>query len=282
MAQNTAIEWANIPGYTPRTWNPLAGCTRRSEECDLCYAAGMAIRLEAMANADLVAGRDPGGKEKYIGTARRNHAGRAAFVGVVNLDWEALDEPATWKKPSAVFVNSMSDLFHAAVPDRFILETFHAMRKTPQHIYMVLTKRPERMAEWTRKYHPLGLPSNIWCGTSIGLDAYTPRADYLRKVPAAVRFLSCEPLLSGLPSLRLDGIHQVIVGGESGTGARPMNPDWARNLRDQAQAAGVRVFMKQMGSAYMRSIGKEGKGGDWEDLPEDLRIREFPEVHYAI
>lgn len=299
MAQSTHIEWTHLPGYMPRTWNPLAGCTRQSEGCDFCYAAGMAIRLEAMAQADLTAGRDPGGKAKYIGTARRNHAGRAAFVGVVNLDWEALNEPATWAKPSAVFVNSMSDLFHPNVPDDFILETFRVMERTPQHIYMVLTKRPERMAEWLQfraKHNPHISPApNIWIGTSVENQEWADaRIPHLLNAPAAVRLLSCEPLLGPVDLSRLlvatpcwrcgnlDGeagrcycgvdippeIHWLIAGAESGHGARPMDEAWVRGLRDQCRDAGIAFFYKQKLERGHKVSTPELDGRTWIEFPE--------------
>lgn len=289
MGQNTKIEWTAtieadgtvVPGVT---WNPLAGCTRASEGCDNCYAAVMALRLQRMAEADLAAGRDPGGKRKYMGVATRTPSGRVAFNGTINLDYEALDEPLTWKKPRRVFVNSMSDLFHISVPGRFIDRVFAVMAATPQHTYQVLTKRPERMAEWARGAYPGGLPPNVWAGTSIERDDYVGRADDLRRVRADVRFISAEPLLGPLPSLDLAGIHWLIVGGESGHGARPMAPDWARDLRDRATAAGVKFFFKQWGEWVLRddpqgetgrafvrvgkkAAGRQLDGRTWDEVP---------------
>ncbi len=247
-----------------------ADWTAISPGCDHCYAAVMALRLQRMAEADLVAGRDPGGKRKYMGVSTRTPSGRVAFNGTINLDYDALDEPLTWKKPRRVFVNSMSDLFHISVPGRFIGRVFEVMAATPQHTYQVLTKRPERMAEWARGYYPGGLPPNVWAGTSIETDAYVGRADELRRVRADVRFISAEPLLGPLPSLNLADIHWLIVGGESGHGARPMAPDWARDLRDRATAAGVKFFFKQWGAwvpyGYIGSLQDEAADrwdGDW-------------------
>lgn len=269
MAENSAIEW------TDTTWNPLSGCTRASPGCDHCYAAVMALRLQRMAEADLATERDPGGKRKYMGVATRTPSGRVAFNGTINLDDrdEALNEPFTWTKPRRVFVNSMSDLFHKDVPSSFIRRVFEVMAATPRHTYQVLTKRPERMAEWTARNCPAGVPLNVWVGTSIESDDYVGRADALRQVRrmrGGVRFISAEPLLGPLPSLDLAGIHWLIVGGESGHGARPMHPDWARDLRDRATAAGVKFFFKQWGAwvpyGYIGSLQDEAADrwdGDW-------------------
>lgn len=252
------IEW------TEKTWNPLAGCTRASPGCDNCYAAGMSLRLEGMANAKIAKGEDPKQLSKYIGVATRNAKGVAAFNSVINLDYEALNEPLTWKKTRLVFVNSMSDLFHHNVPDGFICAVFDVMKQTPQHTYQVLTKRPDTMAAWQQEYMPEGLPANVWVGTSVENQAAADeRIPHLLNVEASVRFLSMEPLLdkvdtsrwlvpiwfnSSFGAVKMRGsIHWVIVGGESGHNARPMHPDWARSLRDQCQEAGVPYFFKQWG-----------------------------------
>ena len=241
MAANSSIEWCTA------TWNPLAGCTPAGDDCRNCYAASMALRLEAM------------GQEKYRGTAKRVKSdGRAVFTGRINLDYTALELPSRWKRPQRIFVNSMSDLFHKDVPDHFILEVFAAMERAPWHIFQILTKRPDRMRAWVRKHQEwvdyaagegeyLRRYGHVWCGTSIGANCYTWRADFLRETPAAVRFISAEPLLSGLPSLNLDGVHWLVVGGESGPKARPMHQRWPRQLRDQCEGAGVAYFFKQHG-----------------------------------
>ena len=290
MGNNSAIEW------TDTTWNPLAGCTWASPGCDHCYAAVMARRLDAMAQADIAAGRDPGAKAKYIGITHKNNAGRVMFNGRVNLDPFALDEPLRWKKPRRVFVNSMSDLFHKDVPDAFIARVWDVMAQAHRHTFQVLTKRPERMAELVPQFaarHTArdgsGWPlAHVWIGTSVeNQPAADERIPHLLRVPARVRFLSCEPLLGPVNVARwlccpwcgdgdrarqdLNGtwyhendgwarpcpttsrgpavhtIDWVIVGGESGRAARPMHPDWARSLRDQCQAAGVAYHFKQWG-----------------------------------
>jgi protein gp37 len=282
MAENSKIEW------TDGTWNPLAGCTRASEGCDLCYAAVMARRLEFMAQADIAAGKDPGHKAKYIGVTNKNKAGRIAFNGTVNLDLTALDEPLTWKKPRRVFVNSMSDLFHKDVPDDFIRRVFDVMDATPQHTYQVLTKRPERMAQWTRDYYPSDVAPHIWCGTSVeNQERADERIPHLLNVPARVRFLSCEPLLGPVDLWQWLGpaeddpahINWIIAGGESGHGARPMHPQWTRSLRDQCQAAGVAFHFKQWGEYiswsdlhYLPGSGPYGsRSYPWTSDPSDTK-----------
>src|SRR5690606_26448584 len=207
-AQGSSIEW------TDATWNPVAGCTPVSPGCLNCYAARMAVRLQRM-------GGTGGGASE--GTARRARDGRPVFAGRINLDREALDLPGSWKKGRRVFVNSMSDLFHEDVPLEFVKDIFEVMASCPQHEFQVLTKRPERAVELSAE---LPWARNVWMGTSVENALYAHRARTLAKIPAAVRFLSVEPLLGPIRKLPLDGIHWVIVGGESGPGARPMEAEW--------------------------------------------------------
>lgn len=267
MSNNSSIEWTDV------TWNPLAGCTRASEGCDHCYAAGMSIRLEAMANKDIADGKDPGGKAKYIGIATKNKSGIAMFNGRINLDEAALDEPYHWRKPRLVFVNSMSDLFHKDVPFEFVAKVFAVMEDTPQHTYQVLTKRPERMLSFQRNWYPFGLPANVWAMTSVeNQQTANERIPSLLEVIAAVRGLSMEPLLGSVdlfhvdagevlidclhghygvpdfPQKECDSIHWVIAGGESGAHARPMNIKWVYDIRDQCVAAGIPFLFKQHGA----------------------------------
>jgi protein gp37 len=225
MADKSAIEW------TDATWNPVTGCTEVSPGCDHCYAKTFAERFRGV----------PG------------HPYEQGFE--LKLWPKRLDLPARWKKPRRIFVNSMSDLFHKDVPDEFIFEVFRVMISNRHHTYQVLTKRPRRMARllsearwWGKNATDPHHYTHIWLGTTIENDAYTWRANYLRQTPAAVRFVSAEPLLSALPSLDLRDIHWLIAGGESGHGARPAHPDWVGGLRDQAQAAGVAFFFKQWGA----------------------------------
>jgi len=260
----TRIEWTRGDDGSPGvTWNPVTGCDRTSPGCDNCYALTLASRLKAMGSS----------KYQQDGDPRTSGPGFA-----VTLHPDTLGEPLRWRKPRRVFVNSMSDLFHPDVPDWFIADVFVVMRRTPQHTYQVLTKRPQRMAtlmaagpprrpsQWPR---PWPLP-NVWLGTSIENDRYTFRADHLRRAPAAVRFLSLEPLLGPLPSLDLTGIGWVIVGGESGPGARPMQLEWAADIVGRARAAGAAVFVKQLGSRHGR------RHHDIDTFPTELQIREYP------
>lgn len=250
MAENTAIEWTHREGTTPRTWNPTTGCDRLSAGCDHCYALTLAKRLKGMGSPKYQADGDPRTSGPGFGVA--THA-------------DTLADPLKWRKPSTVFVNSMSDLFHARVPRAFVARVFAVMAATPQHTYQILTKRPERMArmlvqggqllvnaiESEREAVTLcdatwPLP-NVWLGTSIESAEHVGRADHLRRTPALQRFVSAEPLLGPLDALNLDGISWLIAGGESGHGARPLHPDWLRSLRDQCAAADVAFFLKQWG-----------------------------------
>ena len=230
----TSIEWTDV------TWNPVTGCDKVSQGCKHCYAEPLARRLQAM------------GAPKYANGFQ------------VTLHPDTLDLPGKWRKPRRVFVNSMSDLFHPKVPDNFIRQTFQVMAATTKHRYQVLTKRPERMLALSPG---LPWPEHIWMGVSVENDACRNRVDLLRNSPAAVRFLSLEPLLGPLKNLDLSGIHWVIVGGESGPGARPMNPAWARDLRDQCQSVSVPFFFKQWGGTDKKKAGRLLDGRTWDDMP---------------
>jgi protein gp37 len=220
---DTAIEW------TEKTWNPTTGCDRVSAGCDNCYALTLAKRLKGMGSA----------KYQNDGDSRTSGPG---FGLTVHPD--ALDIPRHWRKPSVVFVNSMSDLFHAKVPLSFVRDVFDVMRETPRHTYQVLTKRALRLR---RVADQLDWPGNVWMGVSVESADHLDRVDDLREVPAAVRFLSCEPLLGSLRGIDLTGIDWLIAGGESGPEARPAEADWIRDLRDWSLAAGTRFFFKQWG-----------------------------------
>ena len=234
MGDKSAIEW------TDATWNPVTGCTKISTGCDHCYAATLALRLQRM------------GVEKY----------RNGFA--VTLHPEALQQPYQWRSSRRVFVNSMSDLFHARVPKHFVVQVWEVMRDCPQHTFQILTKRPERMARFTAQYPA---PSNVWLGTSVEDQQVTNRIDRLREVHAQIRFLSCEPLIGPLPNLDLAGIHWVIVGGESGFGHRPMNPNWVRDIRDQCGRSHVCFFFKQWGGPTPKSGGRMLDGSTWDEFP---------------
>lgn len=234
MATDSKIEW------TDATWNPVTGCHKVSPGCKLCYAERLARRLKAT------------GMVKY----------RNGFDVTTHPD--TLEIPLRWRKPRTIFVNSMSDLFHSQIPDRFIRDVFAVMEQAHWHRYQVLTKRPERVAA----LNPLlPWPAQIWLGVSVESARYTHRIDLLRQTGAAVKFLSLEPLLAPLPSLNLDGIDWVIVGGESGPGARPMQADWARDIRDQCAAAGVPFHFKQWGGVFKKRNGRELDGETWDEMP---------------
>ena len=217
-------------GWTDATWNPVVGCKLVSEGCDHCYAASLASGRLAHTST-------------YAGLAKDG-----LFTGEVRCLPERLDQPLRWKRPRRIFVNSMSDLFHPDIPGEFQEQIFDVMREAHWHQFQVLTKRPQIMAKWVSEHYPFDAPANVWLGTSIELDKYVFRANHVRATPAAVRFLSLEPLLGPLPSLDLTDIDWVIVGGESGRGARPMYQQWVRDLRDQCSEFGVAFFFKQWGA----------------------------------
>ena len=230
----SAIEWTGV------TWNPVTGCTKVSPGCARCYAERLARRLRAM------------GSPKY------------ARGFEVALHRETLDDPLRWRQPRLVFVNSMSDLFHDAVPDAFVEAVFRTMNAASRHTFQVLTKRPERAAALGRR---LRWTANVWLGTSVETEPYLRRLEPLRRTPAAVKFLSLEPLLGPLPSLDLDGVDWVIAGGESGPGARPLDPDWARAIRDKCARSGVPFFFKQWGGTQRKKAGRLLDGRTWDELP---------------
>ncbi len=228
------IEW------TDSTWNPVTGCTKLSQGCKHCYAERMAKRLKAMGTANY----------------------RNGFQ--VTLHEHMLELPLRWKRPQRIFVNSMSDLFHPEVPPEFIAKVFDTMRRADWHHYQVLTKRAERLEELDA--HLEWLP-NIWMGTSVENDKVRHRIEHLRRTSAHVKFLSLEPLIGPLKNLDLTGIDWVIVGGESGPGARPMKPEWVRDLRDQSQEQGVAFFFKQWGGFMKSKNGRELDGLEWNEMP---------------
>ncbi len=243
MSDKSGIEW------TEATWNPVTGCDRVSVGCDHCYAMVLAKRLKSM------------GAQKY----QRDGDPRTSGPGFgVTIHPDALDVPRRWRAPRVVFVNSMSDLFHAKVPLGFIRDVFDVMRDTPQHTYQVLTKRSLRL---TRLADRLDWPANVWMGVSVENMANLGRVDHLRQVPATVRFLSCEPLLGPLHGLNLGGIGWVIAGGESGTGHRPLDPEWVREIRDTCNIAGVPFFFKQWGGRTPKALGRELDGRLWDGMP---------------
>ena len=254
MAQSSTIEW------TGSTWNPVVGCTKVSTGCAHCYAERMAKRLASMATSLQSQGRDPGRKAPYLDVIDEH--GR--WNGRVAVIESALLEPARWKSPRAVFVNSMSDLFHPDVPAEFIQRVFAVMNECSQHTFQVLTKRPERAADLSAQ---LGWTANIWMGTSVEDANAVHRVRSLQRAAAKVRFLSVEPLLGALPRLPLSKIHWVIVGGESGPGARVMEAEWVRRIRDRCILQGVPFFFKQWGGVNKKKAGRLLDGRTWDEMP---------------
>lgn len=248
MSDRSGIEW------TETTWNPTTGCDRVSAGCDNCYALALARRLKAMGSAKYQNDGDPRTSGPGFGIA---------------VHQEALTQPYRWRNPRVVFVNSMSDLFHAKVPVSFVRRVFHVIADTPQHTYQVLTKRATRLRKVA---HQLEWPANLWMGVSVENSAQLARADELRQVPAAVRFLSCEPLLGPLTGLDLDGIGWVITGGESGPDARPVDPIWVRDIRDACQRGAVPFFHKQWGGRTPKTGGRELDGRVWDEMPTTVSV----------
>jgi protein gp37 len=234
MGAASSIEW------TESTWNPVTGCTKVSPGCKHCYAERMAKRLEAM------------GQPNYADGFQ------------VRMHEHAVQLPLTWRKPRTIFVNSMSDLFHNAVPVDFIRRVFDVMEKANWHQYQLLTKRSERLLELDSQ---LAWLPHIWMGVSVENQDYAFRIDHLRKIRAHVKFLSLEPLLGPLPDLDLARIDWVIVGGESGPGARPMETSWVTDIRDQCSRSKTPFFFKQWGGVHKKRAGRELEGRTWDELP---------------
>lgn len=234
MATNSPIEW------TDATWNPVTGCSKVSPGCKHCYAEKMANRLKAMGQANY----------------------RNGFE--LTLQPQMLSLPLHWKSPKRIFVNSMSDLFHADVPLSYIKDVFDVMRRAHWHQFQVLTKRAERIEDLS---HKLQWAPNIWMGVSVENEKYAYRIDHLRKTGAHVKFLSIEPLIGRVGKLNLRGIDWVIVGGESGPSARPMDADWVTGIRDQCLKADVAFFFKQWGGVQKRKTGRTLEGRTWDEMP---------------
>jgi protein gp37 len=231
----SAIEW------TESTWNPVTGCSKISAGCKHCYAEVMARRLKAM------------GQPNYRNGFR------------VTLHEHMLDRPLEWKKPQTVFVNSMSDLFHEDIPLDFIKRAFNVMLEARWHRFQILTKRAERLAQIAGEFI---WPENVWMGVTVESAEFVDRIDQLRRTGAAIKFLSLEPLLGRVPDLDLRGIDWVIVGGESGPSARPMQTDWALEVRDKCNAAGIPFFFKQWGGIRKKVAGRRLEGRTWNEMPQ--------------
>jgi protein gp37 len=242
MSGKTGISWTDM------SWNPVTGCTRVTEGCRFCYAFALH-------------------DQRYTAALRGKHmpAQYQKPFSEIQLLPQRLEDPLRIKTPQKIFVNSMSDLFHSQVPDDYIKQIFDVMTRAHWHTFQILTKRPGCLR---RLGQQLTWAPNIWMGVSIELDSLTKRADALREVPAALRFLSCEPLLGPLPSLNLDGIHWVITGSESGRGARPMNDNWVRAIRDQCTARHIAFFFKQRVVNGKKFETPELDGKQWKEFPQ--------------
>jgi len=245
VATSSSIEW------TEATWNPLTGCTKVSPGCKHCYAERMARRLQGT------------GHPSYVNGFR------------LTLHDHLIDAPLSWKRPRTIFVNSMSDLFHKDVPVEFIQRVFNTMERASHHRFQVLTKRPERVLELSSL---LPWPSNIWMGTSVENERYVTRIELLRQTGAKIKFLSLEPLLGPLANLDLRRIDWAIVGGESGPGARPMNPSWVLDIRDQCATQEVPFFFKQWGGVNKKKTGRLLEGRTWDEMPNPIGLADSVSV----
>ncbi len=234
MGTYSKIEWTEV------TWNPVTGCRKVSQGCKHCYAERMAARLEAMGSARYTNGFTP------------------------TLHWDLVAAPRAWRRPRTVFVNSMSDLFQEEVPVAFIERIFRTMLDCPQHTFQILTKRARRLRELARD---LPWPENVWMGVSVESSRVAGRVAELQRVPAAVRFLSCEPLIGAMPALPLSKIDWVIVGGESGPKARPVQAEWVDDIHEQCQAAKVAFFFKQWGGVRKDLTGRMLHGRTYDEMP---------------
>ena len=244
MALESKIEW------TESTWNPVRGCARVSEGCRFCYAERIALRFAGKGLA-------------YEGLAIQTKSG-PRWTNRIKRVSHLLEQPLKWKKPKLIFVNSMSDMFHEAVSPQYIRRIFDVMKQSNWHHFQVLTKRAERLEELSPE---IEWPENVWMGVSVENQDYISRIDHLRRTNARIKFLSLEPLLGPLPDLDLRGIHWVIVGGESGPGARPMKEEWVLEIRDNCKDSGVPFFFKQWGGVNKKRAGRELQGQTWDELP---------------
>jgi protein gp37 len=238
MADSTEIEW------TDSTWNPVTGCTKISAGCDNCYAERLSERFRGVLGHPFSSGFD------------------------LTLRPERLDQPLRWSRPRKIFVNSMSDLFHKRIPEEFVDQVFDTMERAIWHVFQVLTKRSSRMRDYVRgRYGTTGAPGHLWLGTSVEDESKVSRIHHLRQTPARVRFLSIEPLIGQMAELPLNGINWVIVGGESGPQARPVDVRWVRAIRDQCLVEGVPFFFKQWGGLRAKSGGRTLDGREWSQWP---------------
>jgi len=233
----TKIEW------TESTWNPITGCTKISAGCKNCYAEVMTRRLQTM------------GQEKYMNGFN------------LTLHPETLKEPYIWKKPRVIFVNSMSDLFHKDIPVQYIIDVFKVMKENPHHVFQILTKRADLLLYYDKEGY-LEWTHNIWMGVTVEDNTVTKRIDLLRQTGAKIKFLSCEPLLTGIPGMNLTGIDWVIVGGESGRTPRPIKEEWVLDIKDQCQKANIAFYFKQWGGTNKKKNGKSLQGKQYTEIPQ--------------
>ena len=249
MGERSNIEW------TEATWNPVTGCSKVSAGCQRCYAERLALRLQAMGNA------------------RYRHGFK------VTLHPDLIELPKRWREPRLIFVNSMSDLFHEHVPLEFIQRVFATMQDCPQHTFQILTKRSTRLRQLAGQ---MAWSPNIWMGVSVEDARVQHRIEDLRAVPATVRFLSCEPLIGALDNLPLEGIHWVIVGGESGPGARPIKSEWIRSILHQCRRANVPFFFKQWGGARKDLTGRKLDGRTYDEMPHRFVLTRRRDQHTPV
>jgi len=248
MAGLSDIEW------TDATWNPVSGCKIISPGCTNCYAMRMAARLQAMEHP------------AYDGVVRKS-GGRPKWTGRIHLNEAALVIPLKWRAPRKIFVNSMSDLFQDGVPADFIVRVWDVMVRADQHVFQILTKRPENMLRIVTE-NGLAARPNIWLGTSVESAEFKNRIDDLRQVPAGVRFISFEPLIAGIGRVNLSGIHWAIVGGESGPRARAMKSEWVDNIEKECRRYDVAFFFKQWGGVNKKATGRKYRDRTWDEYPE--------------
>lgn len=243
MADNSSIEW------TDATWNPVTGCTKITAGCDNCYASRFSERFRGVKGHPFEHGFD------------------------LTLRPERIEQPLKWKRARMIFVNSMSDLFHKGVPKSFVDKVFDTMEAADWHTFQLLTKRSSRMRDYLKgRYEDRLAPLHIWCGVSVENSKGAARIAHLQDAPASVRFLSVEPLIGAVGPVDLAGIHWVIAGGESGPGARILNIEWAREIRDQCKDQDVRFFFKQWGGFRPKSGGRELDGQEWNEFPANVDV----------
>ncbi len=250
MAGSSDIEW------TDATWNPVSGCTIISPGCTNCYAMRMAARLQAMGHASY---RD----------VTRKSGKRHVWTGKIHLNQRVLDAPKTWRKPRMIFVNSMSDLFQDGIPLEFIQNVWDTMAESPQHIFQILTKRPDNM-RFMLSNNGIPLLENVWLGTSVENKEYVDRISILKHVPGTVKFISFEPLIESVGNVNLNGIDWAIVGGESGPQSRPISEVWVDEIKDACDVSNTAFFFKQWGGVQKKKTGRTYRDQTWDELPKAL------------